>query len=108
MNHIVDPSLTTLEIKIYEALQQAWNDFGVCPSRMQLQHAVLCSAPVVSNAIKKFKAKGYAIAPKYQVKSIRLTDPTRTISREPLSPWDELAPPRKYFEETTRVNNRVR
>jgi hypothetical protein len=106
--HVVDEDLTDLQLRVYAALQQAWNDFGLCPSQMQLQHACHCSQPVVLKAIRILKAKGYIIAPKFQVKAIRLTDPERTISNAPLKPWDELAPPKKYFVEDKRVNNRVR
>lgn len=94
----VDPALTNYDVMVYEALLQAWNDIGVCPSYENLQHACMCSAPTVRKAVTRLKAKGYITARKFQVRSLKPTDMDRHITNKPRSPWDDLAPPRKFFK----------
>lgn len=98
-DHIqVEQDLTDYDVNIYEALRQAWNDFGLCPSYEQLQHACLCSAPTVRKAVTKLRAKGLITARKYQVRSLKPTDLDRRLVNKPPDPWADLAPPKKYFK----------
>ena len=99
MTHVVDEDLTSYDVKVYAAVLQAWNDFGISPSYIELQQGCFCSSPTIRKAIQKLKKKGYVTAPKYQVRAIRPTDPERTISNKPLAPWASLAPPRRFFKE---------
>ena len=64
---------------------------------MELSRACRCSTTGVVDAIKVLRAKGYIHAPRFQIRSLMPTDIERTISREPIDPWAELAPPKKYF-----------
>ena len=65
---------------------------------MQIQHACRISAPTVRKAIKDLKSRGLIVAPKFQVRAIKPTDLERTVSNRELSPWDAVAPEKKYFK----------
>lgn len=98
MTHVVDPTLTDHTVEVYAAILQANRDFGESPSYMQIQHACRISAPTVRKAIKDLKQRGFIVAPKFQVRAIKPTDLERTISNKPANPWDEIAPPKRYFK----------
>ena len=98
MTHLVDPTLTDHTVEVYAAILQAHRDFGEAPSYMNLQHACRISAPTVRKAIRDLKARGLITAPKFQVRAIKPTDLERTVSNREPSPWDAVAPPKKYFK----------
>lgn len=98
MTHLVDPTLTDHTIDVYAAILQAHKDFGESPSYMQIQHACRISAPTVRKAIKDLKSRGLITAPKFQVRAIKPTDLERTVSNREPSPWDAVAPEKKYFK----------
>lgn len=95
---VIDPAFSDYTVKVYAAIKQAHNDFGISPSYIELQHACHISAPTVRKAITALKKAGLIVAPKFQVRSIKPTDPERVVlNREP-SPWAELVPEKKYFK----------
>ena len=106
MTHVVDPELRPLHIEIYNAILEAWLDYGRAPSKMEIRDATLCSITTVTQGVNLLKRKGYVTAPKHQVRAIKPTDLDRTLSREPLAPWADLVPVRKYFKLEKRRTNR--
>ena len=106
MVHVVDPTLRPLHADIYAAIREAWVDYGRAPSQMEIRDATLCSITTVVQGIKELKRRGYITAPKHMVRSMKPTDLDRTISCEPLPPWAELEPPRKFFRIEKRRTNR--
>jgi hypothetical protein len=96
---IIDPAFSDHTIEVYAAIRQAHNDFGVSPSYIEIQYACHISAPTVRKAISALKKAGLIIAPKFQVRSIKPTDPERVVLNRKPKPWDELAPEKKYFKE---------
>lgn len=98
MTYKIDTELTDFDVKVYEALRQAINDFGMSPSNMELQHACLTSSATVYKAIRKLRRKGYIIAPKFHARAMRPTDSELELGNAPKNPWDNLVPPRKYFK----------
>lgn len=90
MPHEIYPDLNPYYVKIYEATREAWWHFGAAPSQAELQRACLCSSTTVQAAIKELRKRGLVVAPKFGARSVKPTDLTRTISREPLDPWADL------------------
>lgn len=96
--HVIDESLSDHTIEVYAAILQAHTDFGESPSYVEIQHACRISAPTVRKAIRDLKAKGLITAPKFQARSIKPTDLSRTLSNREPSPWADLVPAKKYFK----------
>lgn len=98
---LIDKTLTDNTVIVYAAILQAHRDFGESPSYMQLQHACHISAPTVRKAITELKKRGLVTAPKFQVRSIKPTDPERTLSNHEPKPWEALVKPKRYFKAAT-------
>lgn len=94
----IDEELTDHAVEVYAAIRQCWQDLGQSPSYQNLEHACRISAPTVRKAITVLKRKGLILAPKFQARALKPTDLDRIVLNKPPSPWDELAPPRKYFK----------
>ena len=108
MTHLhIDESLTPLQVKIYGAIREAWVDWGMSPSQVEIRNATLCSITTVMQALKILRAKGYISQVKFQARSLRPTDPDRVIANHPVYPWEELVPAQKFFlPPTERLTNR--
>lgn len=94
MPHVVDPTLTEAWCEVYEALRQAWEDFGVAPSKRELQQATGLSSTTINNAYRELKRAGHITAPKFTTRAGKPVDITRTLSVTPdmaPQPWDEHA-----------------
>jgi len=104
--HTVDPTLREPHIAVYDALREAWNEYGFSPSKIELRNATHYSITTVNKVVKDLKAKGYITAPKFQVRQMKPTDLDRTLSIAPLPPWEALTPPRKYFVLEKRKTHR--
>lgn len=97
MTHVVDPSLRPPHIEVYNALLEAWREYGFSPSKIELRNATHYSITTVNKVVKDLKSKGYIYAPKFQVRALKPTDLDRTISIAPLPPWEDLTPKKVYF-----------
>ena len=106
MTHVVDPSLRDPHVKIYSAILEAWTDHGRSPSHVELRDATWYSLTTINKIVSDLKKKGYITAPKFQVRSLKPTDLSRTLSAEPLPPWNDLTPPKKWFKVTQRQTHR--
>lgn len=102
----IDPTLTLLQEKIYAIVKEAWCDHGFAPSQVEIRNAAHCSITTVVKGLKVLKDKGYVTQQKFGARTAKPTDLDRTILREPLKPWDELATPKKYLVLTERTTNR--
>lgn len=99
MPHVVDPGLTKAWCEVYEAMRQAWTDFGVGPSQSELCKATGYSAMTIRDAFRNLRANGHIVAPKYGARTAKPVDLERTISiSEELAPkpWDS---PKQYWKE---------
>ncbi len=90
MPHTVDPDLTDVFVKIYMSLREYTLLSGNGPSKQQLARSCKCSVTSVYKAEKMLKRKGYITSTKDEIRGMRPTDLTRTLSRELLDPWAEL------------------
>lgn len=98
MNHTVDPTLRPFHVDVYEALRQAWLEYGSGPSQYELMLACRCSSTTVINGLRELKKRGLITAPKFGQRTAKPTDLDRTVSREPISPWAELdETPQKFW-----------
>lgn len=104
--HVVDDTLREPHVRIYAAILEAWTDYGWSPSHVELRDATHYSLTTVSKVVNDLKKKGYITAPKFQVRQLKPTDITRTLSAEPPPPWQDLTPPKKYFVLEKRRTNR--
>lgn len=99
MPHVVDPTLTEPWCRVYEALRQAWEEFGVAPSKLELRQATGYSSTTINNAYRELKRAGHITSSKFTARSGKPVDITRTISSsEALAPqpWDEVSTERMW------------
>ena len=96
---VVDPDLTPVQAKIYEALRQAWIIYGMAPSQYELQRAVGCSSTSVQNAIRSLRNKGYVTAVKFSIRGARPSDMDRQVLNQPVDPFAELEPAATYWKD---------
>ena len=86
----VDGEITELWCEIYEAIRQAWLDYGFAPAQSEIQKACGCSAVSVVNAYKNLERKGYVTYKPYQGRSVKPTNLDRRLIRYELKPWETM------------------
>ena len=107
MPTILDPALRPFHIDVYNAIREAWTDYGSSPSKDELARACRCSSTTVHQAINSLCAKGHLIAPRFAARALKPVDIDRVLIREPIDPWATLVPPSKFWsgvKENTRKN----
>lgn len=102
MPTVIDKDIRPYHLAIYEAIREAWIDYGASPSRDELSQAVKCSLATVNQGIAVLRQRGYIEAPKYAVRMLKPTDINRVVLRAPPDPWDDLLPPKKYWTGTRK------
>ena len=96
---VVDPDLTPVQAKIYEALRQCWLVYGQAPSQYELQRAVGCSSTSVQNDIRSLRNKGYITAVKFGIRNAKPSDMERQVLNQPVDPFAELEPAPTYWKD---------
>ena len=97
MPHVVDPTLRPTWVTVYAALLEYWQLTGQAPSKDELMRAAKVSMTTVIQAINELRRRGYVLAPKHQIRSVRPTDLERTISNREPDPWADLDEPAPTF-----------
>jgi hypothetical protein len=121
--HLVIPEMSEYHIRIYEAIREYFwwggagderlqkagqlkneknTEIGLGPSQYELQIACRCSSTTVRQALAELRKRGLIEHPKFSARSMKPTDISRTISKEPLDPWailDEDEGPRYWKTE---------
>ena len=108
MAHEVHPDLSEYYVRVYNAIREyvfyggAGDEalqhqgtrrnhknmvVGLGPSQYELQVATRCSSTTVRKAILELRRRGLVEQKKFSARSLRPTDVSRTISKEPLDPW---------------------
>jgi DNA-binding transcriptional MocR family regulator len=100
----IDETLRPFHAKIYQAIREAWTDYGMAPSQHEMMLAAQCSSTTVQQALKELRKRGYIVAPKHGTRAARPTDLHRIIRIEPPDPWAGLQdePEPKLFRRKVR------
>ena len=86
----VDEEITELWCEIYEAIRQAWLDYGMAPTQKELMDACSCSVHSVTNAFKNLERRGHVTYKPFQPRSVKPTDLNRHLFRYKLAPWETM------------------
>lgn len=97
MPTVIDKTLRPFHLSVYEALTEAWRDYGSSPSKDELSRACRCSSTTVHQAIRELRRRGYILAPKHGIRALKPTDIDRVILLEEPDPWADLVPKPKYW-----------
>ena len=98
MPTVVDEDLTDMYIRVYDAIRQCWERYGMGPSQGELMKACGYSSTSIHKAYVLLRRKGYIEAQKFHVRGGKPTDMERRILNKPPDPYAQLDEEERYWQ----------
>lgn len=90
MPDIIDPKMTPTWVRIYEYVRHHWVEHGFAPSQSEIMRNTRCSIASIQNGFRELTMAGHMTHQKHIARSIKPTDLTARLYREPPDPWDSF------------------
>ena len=86
----IDATLSDKWCEVYEAIRQAWIEFGHGPTLAETARASHCTITTVKLAISKLRERKLATYHKHELRSAKPTSLTTRVLNRTIDPWEEL------------------